>query len=151
MLGAAGPEGATCRQIGGIRGQTLDRREPVNIQIQSGQRTEQTYGIGMGCMVVDVLQGTVFHDLPCIDDCYLIADLCHNAQIGVAMGAICVNLLTLAMSKLGLPLNVQNVLVYSLFLLFIIYNTNKRKFAYGKAKRARIALAQQTKAARQPA
>lgn len=80
-----------------------------------------------------------------------IGGFCHNAQIGVAMGAICVNLLTLAMSKLGLPLNVQNVLVYSLFLLFIIYNTNKRKFAYGKAKRARIALAQQTKAARQPA
>ncbi|MBR2552993.1 MAG: ABC transporter permease [Oscillospiraceae bacterium] len=80
-----------------------------------------------------------------------IGSFCHNAQIGVAMGAICVNLLTLAMSKLGLPLNVQNVLVYTLFLLFIIYNTNKRKFAYGKAKRARIALAQQTKAARQPA
>ncbi|MBR3150922.1 MAG: hypothetical protein IKF18_04845 [Erysipelotrichaceae bacterium] len=80
-----------------------------------------------------------------------IGSFSHNAQFGVAMGAICVNLLTLAMSKLGLPLNVQNVLVYSLFLLFIIYNTNKRKFAYNRAKRARIALAKQTKAARQPA
>ncbi len=74
-----------------------------------------------------------------------IGGFCANTQVGVALASICVNLLMLALSKLGMSLNTQNVVVYGLFLLFIIYNTNKHKFTYRKAKRARIALAQQTR------
>ena len=40
----------------------------------------------------------------------------------------------------------QNVIIYGLFLLFMIYNTNKHKIAYAKARKARLALAQKAMA-----
>ncbi len=75
--------------------------------------------------------------------------MCHNAQFGVLMGSISVNLLTLTLSKLGLGMSEQNVIVYALFLMFIVYNTNKNAFKKRRAKAARIALAQQTRKERQ--
>ncbi len=73
-----------------------------------------------------------------------IGSMCNNREIGVLMGAVSVNLLTLGLSRLGMSISVQNVIVYTLFLAFVVYNTNKHKIAYAKARRARKALAQKT-------
>lgn len=77
-----------------------------------------------------------------------IGSFCNNVQIGVLMASISVNLLTITLSKLGLSISNQNVIVYTLFLLFVIYNTNKNKLDYHKKKAARIALAEETLHAR---
>lgn len=73
-----------------------------------------------------------------------IGSFCNNRQIGILMAAISVNLLTITLSKMGLGISTQNMIVYTLFLLFVIYNANKSKFAYRKMKAARIALAEET-------
>ena len=77
-----------------------------------------------------------------------IGGMCNNREIGVLMGAVSVNLLIMGLAKLGVSSSVQNVIVYSLFLAFVVYNTNKHKIAYAKARKARKALAQQTLAER---
>ncbi len=71
-----------------------------------------------------------------------IGGMCNNREIGVLMGAVSVNILTMGLAKLGLSGSLQNVIIYTLFLIFIIYNTNKHKFAYAKARKARLAMAQ---------
>ena len=63
-----------------------------------------------------------------------IGGLCNNREVGLA--------------KLGVSSSVQNVIVYTLFLIFVVYNTNKHKIAYAKARKARKALAQKTLAER---
>lgn len=75
-----------------------------------------------------------------------IGGMCDNREIGVLMGAVSVNLLTMGLAKLGLAGSMQNVIIYGLFLLFMIYNTNKHKIAYAKARKARLALAQKAMA-----
>lgn len=75
-----------------------------------------------------------------------IGSFCHNQQIGVLMGSLAVNILSISLAKMGIGLNQQNVIIYTLFLLFTIYNTNKGKIAYAKARRARIAQAKQLEA-----
>ena len=77
-----------------------------------------------------------------------IGSMCNNREVGVLAGAVSVNLLILGLAKLGVSSSVQNVVVYTLFLIFIIYNTNKHKIAYAKARKARKALAQKTLAER---
>lgn len=68
-----------------------------------------------------------------------IGTLCNNREFGVLMGSVDVNLIILGLSKLGTSSSVQNVIIYTLFLIFIVYNTNKGKFAYFRARRARAA------------
>lgn len=68
--------------------------------------------------------------------------LCHNREIGILMGSISVNIIILGLTKLGLSSSVQNVIIYTLFLLLVVYNTNSGKIAYAKARRARLAEAQ---------
>lgn len=68
-----------------------------------------------------------------------IGTLCNNREFGILMGAVDVNLIILGLSKLGTSSSVQNVIIYTLFLIFIVYNTNKGKFAYFRARRARAA------------
>lgn len=68
-----------------------------------------------------------------------IGSIVNHSQIGVLMGAISVNVLSIALSKLGLSSNVQSVIVYGLFLLFVVFNTNKWRVAYSKKRRQRIA------------
>lgn len=75
-----------------------------------------------------------------------IGGMCNNREIGVLMGAVSVNLLTMGLAKLGTSGSLQNVIIYSLFLIFIIYNTNKHKFAYAKARKARSELARKVMA-----
>lgn len=77
-----------------------------------------------------------------------IGSFCNNCQIGVLMGGISVNLLSISLSKMGLSISNQNVIIYMLFLAFVIYNTNKNKLTYRKSKAARIALAEETLRAR---
>ncbi len=80
-----------------------------------------------------------------------IGSLCDNREVGVLMGAVSVNLLTMGLAKLGLASSLQNVITYTLFLIFIIYNMNKHKFAYAKARKARLALAQKVMAEKEAA
>ncbi len=75
-----------------------------------------------------------------------IGGMCNNREIGVLMGAVSVNFLLMGLAKLGLSASVQNVITYTLFLVFMIYNMNKHKIAYAKARKARLALAQKVMA-----
>lgn len=68
--------------------------------------------------------------------------LCHNRELGILMGSVTVNIIILGLTKLGLSSSVQNVVVYALFLVFVIYNTNSSKIAYYKARKARLAVAE---------
>lgn len=68
--------------------------------------------------------------------------LCHNREAGILMGSVTVNIIILGLTKLGLSNSVQNVIIYALFLIFVIYNTNVSKITYAKARRARLAEAQ---------
>lgn len=77
-----------------------------------------------------------------------IGGFCYNRQLGIFMAALSINLLILGLSKLGLAMSVQNVVVYVLFLLFMVFSSNKDKLAYHKARTARIALAERTLAKR---
>lgn len=70
-----------------------------------------------------------------------IGSMCHNRELGVCLGAVSVNIVILGLSKLGASSSVQNVVIYTLFLILIVYNANKHKIAYHKARRARAALA----------
>ena len=70
-----------------------------------------------------------------------------NPILGVLSGAVSVRLLILGLSKLSMEGSVQNIIVYSLFLIFMIYRMNVDKFSYAKKKRERIRLAQQTRQA----
>lgn len=71
-----------------------------------------------------------------------IGTLCHNREGGILMGAVSVNIIILGLTKLGLSASVQNVIIYALFLIFVVYNTNVRKISYAKARKARLAEAQ---------
>ncbi len=68
--------------------------------------------------------------------------LCHNRELGILMGSVTVNIIILGLTKLGLSSSVQNVVVYALFLIFVVYNTNSSKIAYYKARKARLAVAE---------
>ena len=72
-----------------------------------------------------------------------IGSMCHNREVGVALAAVSVNTIILGLSKLGTSSSVQNVVIYTLFLILIVYNANSHKIAYYKARRARAALAAQ--------
>jgi len=69
----------------------------------------------------------------------------RNPVIGVLGGAVSVKLLTLGLSKLALGGSTQNIIIYSLFLIFMIYRTNSSKMEYLNKKKVRIKLAQETR------
>ena len=60
-------------------------------------------------------------------------------------GTISVRLLGLGLAKLSLEGTVQNVIIFTLFLLFMILRDNMSKLSYRKKRRARIALARRTR------
>lgn len=70
-----------------------------------------------------------------------IGSMCNNRELGILLGSVSVNIIILGLSKLGTSISMQNVIIYALFLLFTVYNTNKSKIAYAKARRARVAQA----------
>lgn len=61
------------------------------------------------------------------------------------MGSLSVRLLIIGLSRIGLGSSTQNLIVYSLFLLFVIINTNKNKVAYLKSRKQRIEKAREYK------
>ncbi len=68
-----------------------------------------------------------------------------NPVMGVLCGTISVRLLGLGLAKLSLEGTVQNVIIFTLFLLFMILRDNMSKLSYRKKRRARIALARRTR------
>ncbi len=71
-----------------------------------------------------------------------IGSFVRNNQIGILMGSLSITIFNIGLSKFGLSTSMQSVILYSLFILFVVYNTNIWKFTYAKKKRARIALAE---------
>lgn len=67
-----------------------------------------------------------------------IGGFCNNQQLGMLMGSLAVRIVIIGLSRLGLSNSLQNVIVFGLFLLFVVYNTNKSKIAYIQRKHIRI-------------
>lgn len=77
-----------------------------------------------------------------------IGTLCNNQTLGIFMGSLSVRVMMIGMSRLHLGASTQNIIVYVLLLLFVIFNTNKNKIAYRRLKRKRIAEAKRLRALR---
>ncbi len=67
-----------------------------------------------------------------------------NPVLGVLCGSLSAKFLTLGLAKLSLDSDVQNIIIFSLFLIFMIYRDNAQKLSYRKKKLARIKLARET-------
>lgn len=67
-----------------------------------------------------------------------------NPVLGVLCGALSMRFLTLGLAKLSLEGAIQNIIIFSLFLIFMILRDNMSKFSYMKRKRERIQLAKTT-------
>lgn len=76
----------------------------------------------------------------------MIGSYSNNPVLGVLVSSISLKILSLGLAKLALDISWQNIIIYSLFLLFNIYRMNASKLGYRKQKRARIALAKQMRA-----
>lgn len=68
-----------------------------------------------------------------------------NPVVGILCGTISVRLLGLGLAKLSMQGTTQNIIIFSLFLLFMILRDNMSKLSYQKKRRERIALAQKTR------
>ena len=77
----------------------------------------------------------------------LIGSYSHKPVIGILLGSLSVKILTMCLSKLAMDSSMQNIIIYSLFLLLNIYRMNAYRFNYAKEKKARIELAKQTRTA----
>ncbi len=72
-----------------------------------------------------------------------------NPVIGILAGALSVQFLVVGLAKfttVGLSDYMQTCIKYSVWLLFMIYRMNEYRFQYHKDKKARIALAKETRA-----
>lgn len=72
----------------------------------------------------------------------------RNQTLGILMGSLSVRVMIIGMSRLRLGTTTQNIIVYVLLLLFVIFNTNKGKIAYIRVKRKRIAEAKRMREAK---
>lgn len=86
--------------------------------------------------------GSVFSNMFPLFLGIFLGDFVGNPIMGVLMGALSVKLLSQGLSKLALEGSISNIIIYSLFLLFMIYRMNAHRIPYAKAKRARIQQAQ---------
>ena len=77
----------------------------------------------------------------------LIGSYSQKPVIGILFGSLSVKILTMCLSKLSMDSSMQNIIIYSLFLLLNIYRMNIYKIGYAKKKKTRIELAKQTRAA----
>lgn len=66
-----------------------------------------------------------------------------NPILGILMGSLSVKLMMQGLSKLALENSVQNIIIYSLFLIFNVYRMNAHKIEYLKQKRERIRVARE--------
>ncbi len=77
-----------------------------------------------------------------------IGTMCYNQSLGVFVAAFSIRIMMMGMSRLRLGTVTQNIIVYMLLLIFVIFNTNKGKIAYNRIKRKRIKEAQALRAER---
>ena len=77
----------------------------------------------------------------------LIGSYSQKPVVGILLGSLSVKLLTMCLSKLSMDSSMQNIIIYSLFLLLNIYRMNAYRFEYAKEKRARIQEARQMRTA----
>ncbi len=77
----------------------------------------------------------------------LIGSYSQKPVVGILLGSLSVKLLTMCLSKLAMDSSMQNIIIYSLFLLLNIYRMNAYRFEHAKEKRARIREAREMKAA----
>ena len=75
----------------------------------------------------------------------LIGSYCQRPVVGILLGSLSVKILTMCLSKLAMDSSMQNIIIYSLFLLLNVYRMNAYRFDYAREKRARIHLAQNTR------
>lgn len=68
-----------------------------------------------------------------------------NPVLGVLCGSISVRLLGLGLAKLSMKSTMQNIIIFSLFLLFMVLRDNMSKISYSRRRRERIRLAQETR------
>lgn len=73
---------------------------------------------------------------------------CRNPVLGILIGSTSLKILSLGLSKLAIGISWQNIIVYTLFMLFNIYRINAPRLKYQKNKRTRIELAKQMRNAR---
>lgn len=74
-----------------------------------------------------------------------------NPVIGILAGSLSVQFLVLGLAKftnIGMSDYMQTCIKYSVWLVFMIYRMNEDKFQFMRDKRARVALARETRAAR---
>lgn len=90
--------------------------------------------------------GNVFSNLFPMFLGILIGSYSNNPVVGILMGSLSLKIVSLGLSKLAMDISWQNIIIYSLFLLFNIYRMNVGKIGYGAQKHKRIALAKKTRA-----
>lgn len=78
----------------------------------------------------------------------LIGSFCQRPVVGILLGSLSVKLLTMCLSKLAMDSSMQNIIIYSLFLLLNIYRMNAYRFRHAREKRSRIQLARQMRSER---
>ena len=75
-------KGTALWRIQHIHGRTFDRNQALVIfRINTGHRTKQAHGVGMGWIVENIINRPLLHNLSSIHNGYLVADFCYNTQI----------------------------------------------------------------------
>ncbi len=74
-----------------------------------------------------------------------IGSFSRRPVVGVLLGSLSVKVLTMGLSKLAMGSSLQNIILCTFFLLLNVYLSNAYRFNYINKKRARIALAKQTR------
>jgi len=74
-----------------------------------------------------------------------IGSFSKNQSLGILMGSLSIRIMIIGLARLGLGTNTQNLIIYSLFLIFVVINTNQDKITYLRARKTRIALAKKTR------
>lgn len=68
-----------------------------------------------------------------------------NPVVGIFTSCLSVRILSTGLSKINMDGNIQTCVIFTIYLLFMIYRMNENKLQYAKNKRARKALAIKTR------
>lgn len=82
--------------------------------------------------------GTVFSNMVPLFLGIVLGNFVGNPVLGILMGSLSIKLMMQGLSKLSLENSVQNIIIYTLFLLFNIYRMNQDKIEYMGKRRKRI-------------
>lgn len=75
----------------------------------------------------------------------VLGNFVNNPVLGILMGSLSIKLMMQGLSKLSMESSVQNIIIYTLFLIFNIYRMNQEKIGYIKQRRSRKKLALKTR------